>query len=44
MMSFDQIKDAYEAFVRTHDVRDEVEWTEKKETNDDDRRTETETE
>ena len=42
MMTFDQIQAVYEAYIRTREVQDEVEWTEREETDSDDRGTETE--
>ena len=44
MLSFDQIMSGYEAYIRTREVKDDVEWTERKETDSDDRGSETEAE
>ncbi len=35
MMTFDQIKSSYEAYLEARDVSEVVEWTERKETEDD---------
>lgn len=44
MMTFDQILGAYEAFIRTREVQDDVEWSERKEPENNDGRGKTETE
>lgn len=41
MMTFDQIHATYEAYIRTREVKDDVEWTDRKETEEDDGRGET---
>ena len=42
MMTFDQIHAAYEAYIRTREVQDDVEWSERKEPENDDRGSEEE--
>ncbi len=37
MMTFDQIKDTYAAYLRTRDVKDTVDWIKAKGVNEDDR-------
>ena len=38
MMTYDQIKDIYAAYLRTRDVKDTVEWMKAKGVNEDDAR------
>ncbi len=44
MMNFDQVLSSYQAYIRSREVQDDVEWTERKEPEKDERRSKTEAE
>lgn len=43
MMNFDQIMESYVAYIRSRELQDDVEWTERKESEKDERGSKAET-